>query len=100
MPGRDRTGPMGQGPRTGRGAGRCGGEVIEAGPRGRGWGLGRGGGWRHRGGAGERLTSADPGQELTGLRQQLAQVEQHLRELTAKVEERRDPPAAPEGDHQ
>ena len=40
MPGRDNTGPLGQGPKTGRGRGFCGG-----GGRGRG-GYGRG--WRRR----------------------------------------------------
>ena len=46
MPGGDRTGPMGAGPRTGRGAGYCGGAsapgFLSAG-LGRGW-FGRGGG--------------------------------------------------------
>ncbi len=60
MPGGDRTGPMGEGPRTGRGLGYCSGAdqpgYATPGPglgrgwgrgwgRGRGWGLGRGGGW-------------------------------------------------------
>jgi hypothetical protein len=56
MPGRDRTGPMGAGPRTGRGMGYCSGYeqpvfVNQAtGFRG-GFGFGCGGagrGWRHR----------------------------------------------------
>ncbi|MBE7558463.1 DUF5320 domain-containing protein [bacterium] len=58
MPGGDRTGPMGAGPRTGRAAGFCGGFGVpgyaNAMP-GRGWGMGGrgggrgfgGGGWRH-----------------------------------------------------
>ncbi len=37
MPGRDGTGPMGRGPMTGRGLGRCGAGLG----RGRGLGLGR-----------------------------------------------------------
>ncbi len=42
MPGLDRTGPLGEGPRTGRGTGRCGtGQGTR--PR-RGGGPGRGGG--------------------------------------------------------
>jgi hypothetical protein len=52
MPGGDRTGPMGMGPMTGRGAGFCGGYgapgYASAGPgwgRGVGRGLGRGRGW-------------------------------------------------------
>jgi len=55
MPQGDRTGPMGAGPRTGRGLGYCGGYEAPGfadpafGP-GRGWRRGRGGGfgWRHR----------------------------------------------------
>ena len=60
MPGGDRTGPLGQGPMTGRGAGYCA-ELPMPGYMnpmpGRGWGMGRGGGqgrgwgrgrgWRH-----------------------------------------------------
>ena len=58
MPGRDRTGPMGAGPRTGRGLGDCGGTPVNPGfgfwggfGRGFGFGRGRGGmgfGWRNR----------------------------------------------------
>lgn len=47
MPGRDRTGPMGQGPLTGGSFGFCAGPGYRAhgmGFRGRGRGLGRGGG--------------------------------------------------------
>ena len=53
MPAGDKTGPMGQGPMTGRGAGYCAGFQVpgfmNSGPgmgrgRGRGWGMGRGGG--------------------------------------------------------
>ena len=60
MPGRDRTGPEGEGPMTGRGLGRCSGtdkttdeerNFTENGPgRGTGWGPFRGG--RGRGGRG------------------------------------------------
>ncbi|MBN1451821.1 MAG: DUF5320 domain-containing protein [Anaerolineales bacterium] len=55
MPRGDRTGPMGAGPRTGRGLGYCGGYDAPgfADPAfgfGRGWGHRRGGGfgWQHR----------------------------------------------------
>lgn len=57
MPGRDRTGPFGQGPMSGRRAGYCGGEEMPNYARVRpgqalgpaGWGgRGRGCGWRHR----------------------------------------------------
>jgi len=60
MPGGDRTGPLGQGPMSGRAAGYCTGSPVpgymSAGPgrgsrgwgRGRGfWGRGGGRGWRH-----------------------------------------------------
>lgn len=56
MPGGDRTGPTGMGPRTGRGAGYCGGAsapgFLSAG-RGRGW-FGRGGRGGRGGGRGWR----------------------------------------------
>ncbi|MBM4094847.1 MAG: hypothetical protein FJ276_36370 [Planctomycetes bacterium] len=54
MPGGDRTGPMGMGPMTGRGAGYCAGAVAPGDanrmPGGGFVGRGRGGGrgWRHR----------------------------------------------------
>lgn len=48
MPGGDRTGPMGQGPMTGRGMGYCTGNAqpgyMTAAGRPLGWGFGRGGG--------------------------------------------------------
>ncbi|MCF7936023.1 MAG: DUF5320 domain-containing protein [Synergistales bacterium] len=56
MPGYDSTGPEGQGPKTGRGAGRCGGNSPDSVPpvgtarRGRGRGAGRRrGAWQGRG---------------------------------------------------
>lgn len=53
MPGGDRTGPLGQGPLTGRGAGFCRGADVPGFANagyGRGFGFGRGGGrgWRHQ----------------------------------------------------
>lgn len=55
MPAGDRTGPMGMGPMTGRGAGYCAGYeapgYAHPWPRmGMGWGRGRGGGWGPWGG--------------------------------------------------
>jgi hypothetical protein len=51
----DKTGPLGQGPMTGRGAGFCGGFAVPGGMNsGQGRGMGRGGlggfgqGWRHQ----------------------------------------------------
>lgn len=77
MPCGDQTGPMGQGPETGRAAGKCAGYGVpgymnpvpgrgfgrgrgsgRGGGRGHGWGRGRG--WRHRGGA---WGSVDPSAE-------------------------------------
>ncbi len=57
MPGGDRSGPLGMGPRTGRAAGFCAGYGMPgySNPRpGRGMGRGRGGGWggRRAGGRG------------------------------------------------
>ena len=52
MPGGDRTGPMGTGPMTGRGAGYCAGNPVagfESAPGGGGRGFGGGGGRRRRG---------------------------------------------------
>ena len=50
MPGGDKTGPMGQGPMTGRGAGNSGSQQGRGFIRARrgGFGRGRGGGFRHR----------------------------------------------------
>ena len=55
MPGGDRTGPMGQGPMTGRGAGFCSGNRM-SGYAGAGWGRGFRGpsSWNFRGGRGWR----------------------------------------------
>ncbi len=65
MPGGDRTGPLGEGARTGRAAGFCEGYNVPGyanpgfgygfrGGRGRGFGLGRGGGFGRGGGRGWR----------------------------------------------
>lgn len=51
MPRRDGTGPTGEGPMTGRGAGPCGGGAAGGG-LGRGFGRGRGGGFGRGFGAG------------------------------------------------
>ncbi len=50
MPRRDKTGPFGKGPMTGKGAGNCAGSGQGrgvGGGRGRGFGSGRGGYWSH-----------------------------------------------------
>ncbi|HNS81355.1 MAG TPA: DUF5320 family protein, partial [Kiritimatiellia bacterium] len=65
MPGGDRTGPLGQGARTGRGLGACGGGQsradVPAAGQGRGMGRGIGGG---RGGG--RLGGGGRGQGVGG----------------------------------
>lgn len=75
MPGRDRTGPMGQGARTGRGAGDCGGT-------GRGRGFGRGRGRRFGFGAGAEVPRADD--EADRLRAQVEELESRLARLERK----------------
>lgn len=71
MPRGDQTGPMGQGPRTGRGAGKCSGSdvpgfVSAPGGRGMGGGGGRGGGGRGRGGGGRGRRNMFRATGLTG----------------------------------
>ena len=87
MPGRNGTGPMGQGSMTGWGRGPCGRGVVAGGRffRGRGcfgWGMrmgmgmGRGGVWA------EPYTGAD---EQTLLEQELAMTEARAQELRARL---------------
>jgi hypothetical protein len=102
MPRGDRSGPMGAGPRTGRGAGWCSGNEppgYAAGARRFGWGRGnRGGGrgWRNmfyatgipgwaRGGA---LPPAreEAGNDLTELRTQAAWLSQQLDAIRRRIE--------------
>ena len=111
MPFGDRTGPLGQGPRTGRGAGFCGG-FGGAGfmNRGGGFGRGRGGsgrGWRNqfcatgltgweRGWGGRRMfvprdttevPTAGSQQVLTALKNQAEMLETTLSQLRRRIEE-------------
>ena len=76
MPGRDRTGPMGQGPMTGRGAGQCGSGQGRGslGGRGRGFGFG----WT---GSDEELPPRDEAEEL---RKQVEMLERRLVQLEKK----------------
>lgn len=113
MPGRDRSGPMGRGPMTGRGMGPCG--QAGAGARGAfggmGFGSGRGGGWgggwRHRnwynatgvpgwgrswwrpwewfGAGAAQVPFASKEQELAALRGRAASLEQELGELGGRI---------------
>jgi hypothetical protein len=97
MPGGDRTGPMGAGPRTGRGMGYCGGYIqpgfANPAPRvGDGFGFRRGGmgrGWRHRfyatGVPGwEALT---PEQEVADLKAQAEMLKGQLDAIQKRIEE-------------
>jgi hypothetical protein len=102
MPGGDRTGPSGAGPRTGRGVGRCTGHDRPAyANAGAGFGAavgckGRGRGWRNeyyatgipgwaRGGT-IRLMPAEPHQELTDLRTQADRLAGQLDFVRRRIE--------------
>ncbi|MBW2996926.1 DUF134 domain-containing protein [Candidatus Woesearchaeota archaeon] len=71
MPGRDRTGPQGQGPRTGRGQGPCGRG------RGVGRGQGRGFGWRRTADV-QQLTKEE---EKRLLEEERQEIEKRLKEI-------------------
>lgn len=120
MPGRNRMGPTGQGPMTGRGRGWCGGANDAIGmPLGFGTGRsgGRGGGWRHghrrnatglpgwqRARMGMPVTGAwSPGsfppalskeQEVAALKQQASNLGQALGDLKARIEHLEKPEVA------
>jgi len=100
MPRGDRTGPMGAGPRTGRGMGYCSGYdqpgFVNPAPAFRGWfGFGRGGGrgWRNRffatGIPGWAVNTpeqetADLSAQANWLKGQLDAIQKRIEELTAK----------------
>lgn len=115
MPGGDRTGPMGMGPRTGRGAGYCAGYnapgYANRGPAGGFWRAGRGGGRGHRNmfyatglpywarfgveNYGPMVTQADPESELQALKQEaeyfknmLNSIQDRMNEVEAKLEKK------------
>ncbi|MFC1611726.1 DUF5320 domain-containing protein [Myxococcota bacterium] len=112
MPGGDKTGPLGDGPMTGRAAGICNDDPMpsQANPAfggGRGFGRGRGGGrrmgWRHgrrgrgsRGYAGSIESNWGPGPipqapsreaELAMLRDQASQMEGAVEEIRRRITE-------------
>lgn len=103
MPAGDRTGPMGMGSMTGRGAGYCGGFAApgfaNAGPgRGRGFGRrfsGGGFGWRNRFFAtglpartqGASYAPADPEAEKQGLKQQVDALQSELEMIRKRLDE-------------
>jgi hypothetical protein len=103
MPGRNRTGPLGAGPRTGGGLGGCGTYAAEGlrpsqgvrrgigrggapwgGGRGRRFG-GRGMGWYRGPFAGG--VSLSPSEEAEALKAQIAAAEDGIAELKARLEE-------------
>jgi len=99
MPGRDRTGPQGAGPRTGRGLGDCGGTPARPafgfgggyGSRG-GFGRGRGGmgcGWRSRFYATgiPGWVSPTPEQEVADLKAQADLMKGQLEAVEKRIEE-------------
>jgi len=87
MPGQDRTGPLGQGPLTGRGLGPCGRGMG----RGLGMGRGRGFGWRAR--TMQIMPIQQPTvitekqekefleQELTVLKEEMKDIEERIKEI-------------------
>ena len=87
MPGQDRTGPLGQGPLTGRGLGPCGRGMG----RGLGIGRGRGFGWRAR--TMQIMPIQQPAvitekqekefleQELTVLKEEMKDIEERIKEI-------------------
>jgi hypothetical protein len=99
MPFGDRTGPAGEGPRTGRGAGFCGGYPEAGPPFGRGFGRCRGGagrGWRHQffatglpgwQRAAVSVTPPESGQELQALKSQAARFENALEDIRKRIQE-------------
>jgi len=103
MPGFDRTGPLGSGPRTGWGRGRCGSYAAEASRPSQGdlLGIGRGavpwGGGRGRCFGGRamrwhrmpfaRETSLSPLEEAETLKDQLATAEDEVAAMKARLEE-------------
>lgn len=108
MPFGDRTGPLGQGPRTGRGAGYCSGFAVPGylnpaggfGPFGRGRGGGRGWrnwfyatgltGWQRAGfwpWGGPWAAGPTPDQEVLALKSQAKQLEGALDSIRKRIEE-------------
>jgi len=84
MPGQDRTGPLGQGPLTGRGLGPCGRGM------GRSFGRGRGFGWRAR--TMQVMPIQQPAvitekQEKEFLEQELSALKEEMKEIEERIKE-------------
>jgi len=98
MPGRDRTGPMGMGAMTGRGAGVCMSGYENAVPaRGFGMGYGRGRrnrfyatgmpGWMRFGGSAGTYQNPDPGMERQALRNKAEALQSELNAIKKRLSE-------------
>ncbi len=93
MPGQDRTGPMGQGPATGRGFGPCGaGFGFRRGcGRGFGWGAGRGFGggfgFRRFWGQASQPVELSKEEQKKILEAEKEEVEQELKGINEKLKE-------------
>lgn len=95
MPGRDRTGPMGAGPRTGRGMGYCGSATPNPGAGfGGGFGFGRGRGGMGRGWRNRFFATGAPGwvpptpeQEVADLKAQAELMKGQLDAIQKRIEE-------------
>lgn len=92
MPGGDRTGPMGAGPMSGRGAGFCAGNGTPGySNRGFGRGMGRGqmgmGGRFRNGWQGMPVTQPNPAQERQMLEQEASYLKQHMEQIQARLDQ-------------
>lgn len=97
MPGRDKTGPAGMGPMTGRGLGDCGGSRVyrRGGRSGRGFGFGRGYGRGCERGFGRRLgfgyyrdpVDVVPYDEKKGMENYIADLEREVADIKRQLEE-------------
>ncbi|MGC9293430.1 MAG: DUF5320 domain-containing protein [Acidobacteriaceae bacterium] len=106
MPFRDGTGPLGQGPRSGWGAGFCGGPRSSGSTgaiAGRGLGMGRGGqggrgrrnqffatglrGWQRAAGTAPVTTAATEQQEIIALKNQIGSLQATLEQMSKRAEE-------------
>ncbi len=99
MPGFDQTGPIGNGPRTGRGAGRClnvldkqaggtaSGYGLGRGGRPSGCGMGRGAGMRNagRGQRGQFFGSDSVQDETMQIQEELSQARERIRDLEIRL---------------
>jgi len=81
MPGQDRTGPLGQGPLTGRGLGPCGAGLRQGFRRGFGMGLGRG----FSRGFGMQPIEFTKEQEKKVLEAELAEIEAEKKEIEKQL---------------